>query len=513
VVRAFRRSLEVRIVAVTVLLSAIAMFGTGTYMTYTIGNGLFDDRIEQVKQESQRAAEVAQSNFDTTTAASEADLQALQISVIERIGTVAPSYSGIAFLRAPGSEANFGLPDVVRGPGAQQNADQYVSPQLQQRVLSEEEAYWQSVGLRVGADTRPGVVVGSTIEVPGAGTYELYLLYDLSDVEQTLTFVQGTIVIGGLALMLLIGAVTWVVVQIVIAPVRVAAETSSKLAAGQLEERIPEHGEDVIAKLAHSFNGMADSLQRQITQLANLSRVQQRFVSDVSHELRTPLTTIRLAGDVLYNSRDNFGPTEARTAELLHTQVDRFESLLTDLLEISRYDAQAVAIEREPVNLVRLAEQSIDSVESLAREKGSEVRLVAPGGHFEAELDPRRIRRIAQNLLANAIEHGEGRPIVVTVDSNESAVAVAVRDHGIGMTRADADRVFDRFWRADPSRKRTTGGTGLGLAISLEDAILHGGRLEVWSEKGAGSCFRLTLPRDPSRPMGASPIPLPPEDA
>ncbi|MCU1437184.1 MAG: putative two-component sensor kinase [Naasia sp.] len=514
VIRSFRRSLEVRIVAITVLLSAIAMFGTGTYMTYSIGNGLYDTRVEQVRGESERAVRVAQSNFATTTAASEADLQALQISVIERIGAAAPSYSGIAFLRAEGSDANFGLPDIVRGPDSAQNADRYVGDALRERVLAgQDEYYWQSIGIDAGADLRPGVIVGSAIDVPGAGAYELYLLYDLSEVQATLTFVQGTIVIGGLALMILIGAVTWVVVQIVIAPVRVAAETSSKLAAGQLEERIPEHGEDVIAKLAHSFNGMADSLQRQITQLANLSRVQQRFVSDVSHELRTPLTTIRLAGDVLYNSRDKFEPTEARTAELLHTQVDRFESLLTDLLEISRYDAQAVAIEREPVNLVRLAEDSIGAVETLAEEKGSEIHLVAPGGHFEAEVDPRRIRRIVRNLVANAIEHGEGRPIVVTVDSNESAVAIAVRDYGVGMTKVDADRVFDRFWRADPSRKRTTGGTGLGLAISLEDAVLHGGLLEAWSAKGEGSCFRLTLPRDPGRPVGESPIPLPPEDA
>jgi two-component system sensor histidine kinase MtrB len=355
-------------------------------------------------------------------------------------------------------------------------------------------------------------VVGSVVQVPGAGVYELYLLYDLSEVQQTLTFVQGTIGVGGLALMLLIGAVTWVVVQLVIAPIRIAAETSSKLAAGQLEERIPERGEDVIATLAHSFNEMADSLQHQITELATLSRVQQRFVSDVSHELRTPLTTIRLAGDVLYDQRHRFDPTTARTAELLHTQVDRFESLLTDLLEISRYDARAVEIEREPVNLVKLAEDAVGGMESLAERTGTEVRIIAPGGHFEAELDARRIRRILRNLLANAIEHGEGKPIEVTVDSNADAVAVAVRDHGIGMSRADAARVFDRFWRADPSRKRTTGGSGLGLAISQEDAALHGGRLDVWSEPGGGSCFRLTLPRRPGMPIEDSPLPLPPGD-
>jgi two-component system sensor histidine kinase MtrB len=138
--------------------------------------------------------------------------------------------------------------------------------------------------------------------------------------------------------------------------------------------------------------------------------------------------------------------------------------------------------------------------------------VVAPGGYFEAEVDARRIRRILRNLLGNAVEHGEGRPIVVTVDSNATAIALAVRDYGVGMRETEIGRVFDRFWRADPSRKRTIGGTGLGLAISLEDAVLHGGALEVWSEFGAGSCFRLTLPREHGMAIGASPLELPPDD-
>ncbi|HEY2557969.1 MAG TPA: ATP-binding protein, partial [Diaminobutyricibacter sp.] len=111
------------------------------------------------------------------------------------------------------------------------------------------------------------------------------------------------------------------------------------------------------------------------------------------------------------------------------------------------------------------------------------------------------------------IEHGEGRPVVVTVDSNESAVALAVRDYGLGMNQQEVNHVFDRFWRADPSRKRTIGGTGLGLAISLEDATLHSGWLQVWSAPGAGSCFRLTLPRVPGHGIASSPLPLPPDDA
>ena len=148
----------------------------------------------------------------------------------------------------------------------------------------------------------------------------------------------------------------------------------------------------------------------------------------------------------------------------------------------------------------------------LADERGSDLRVVAPGGYFEAEVDARRIRRILRNLLGNAVEHGEGRPVVVIVDSNATAIAIAVRDYGIGMTEANTMKVFDRFWRADPSRQRTIGGTGLGLAISLEDATLHDGLLDVWSELGAGTCFRLTLPRVRGVAIHGSPLGLPPEE-
>ena len=307
-------------------------------------------------------------------------------------------------------------------------------------------------------------------------------------------------------------AITLLVVRWVIEPIRTAATTSRRLAAGDLGVRMPSKGEDELATLAASFNGMADSLQARIRELAELSVMQQRFVSDVSHELRTPLTTIRLAGDVLYGQREDFpGPT-SRTVELLHTQTDRFERLLTDLLEISRYDAGSVTLATEPTNLVHLAGDAIESMHELAFEHGSELRLVAPGGHLDAEVDPRRIKRIVRNLIGNAIEHGEGRPIVVAVDSNETAVALSVRDYGMGMTEDEAERVFDRFWRADPSRTRTIGGTGLGLAISLEDAVAHGGTLDVWSRPRQGAVFRLTLPRTRDAAVGVSPLPLEPDD-
>ena len=516
VVGFWRSSLSFRTVALTVVLSTVAVTIIGTLISVTIGTSLYDQRREQVEAESVRATLLAQSIFDSATAtedANQVELDALQNEAQTAIlgSTSSPGGTSIAILRTPGQNS----PQTIQNIASPDFPDSVISPALREAVATDDgRLSTQSVSLPPTSQGggSPGIAVGSTLQVPTAGQYELYLVYDLSDAQATLDLMQRTLGIGSLALVLLIGAITYLVVRLVVGPIRTAAETSQKIAAGHLEERIPEKGQDVVATLGRSFNGMADAMQRQISQLAELSRVQQRFVSDVSHELRTPLTTIRLAGDVLYDQRTSFTPSAARTAELLHTQVDRFELLLADLLEISRFDAGAVELETEPVTVARLVEDGVDEFGPLAAESGSVVSVVARGGYFEAEVDPRRLRRILRNLLGNAIEHGEGRPIEVEVDSDASAVAVAVRDHGVGMSPDDAARVFDRFWRADPSRRRTIGGTGLGLAISLEDAALHGGRLEVWSEPGSGSRFVVTLPRVAGGRLEGSPLPVVPPD-
>lgn len=508
----WRSSLQLRTVAITVFLSTIAVTIISGYMSLSIATNLYEARKDQVLAEARQATVNTQLLFDNSVSSNGTiDVEAVNETAQRTIlgSTSSPGGTQFAILRTPGqSTAVTMTPSSTRGFDAS-----VITEELRDQVSQDDGLlYTQAVALQSDVSADPGLVVGSVFEVPTAGQYELYLVYNVRDVQQTLDFVQQTLVIGSLLLVATIGLVTYLVTRLAIGPVRVAAETAEKLAEGELDRRIPEKGEDVIATLARSFNRMADSLQRQITQLAALSRVQQRFVSDVSHELRTPLTTIRLAGDVLYEQRDQFSPTTARTAELLHAQVDRFEVMLADLLEMSRYDAGAVELDTEPTNLVRLVEESLEAIRPLAEGKGSELRLVAPGGYFEAEVESRRIRRILQNLLGNAVDHGEGRPIVVYVDSDRQAVAIAVRDYGVGMTPAQLERVFDRFWRADPSRQRTTGGTGLGLAIAIEDAQLHGGTIDVWSEPGEGTCFRLTLPRERGAVVSGSPIDLPPVD-
>jgi len=510
-IRAWRLSLLARTVAITVTLSGLAVTLIGGYMSLTIADSLFTGRSDQILSETARAASTAQSLFDNSvTPAGTIDIETANTSAQTAIRSAqsSPGGSGFAILRTPGqitaqtmtSTSTAGLDLSV------------VTTELRSTLVADpDQIHYQSVLLDVQGEQRPGFVSAVALQVPSAGQYELYLVYDLVDVQSTLTLIQQTLIAGSLALVVAIGVVTFFVVRLAIGPVRRAAQTAERLAQGFLEERLFEQGEDVIAILARSFNKMADSMQNQIEKLATLSKVQQRFVSDVSHELRTPLTTIRLAGDVLYEQRDSFSAENARTLELLITQIERFEIMLTDLLEMSRYDAGAVALEVDEVNIVALVEDCLDQLGSLATQKGSNLVVDVRGGYGESEVDQRRIRRIILNFVGNAIDHGEGRPIVVFVDSHEDAVAIAVRDWGVGMTPDQVARVFDRFWRADPSRQRTTGGTGLGLAIASEDAIAHGGRIDVWSREGEGTCFRLTIPRTPLAEWRESPLPLPPE--
>jgi two-component system sensor histidine kinase MtrB len=364
--RLWRSSLQLRTVAITVILSSITVFIIGAYMSFSVGTNLFEARRTLVELSSSRATVAAQSRFDAIEDAGAVDLDDVMQRALEAASQAASSPTTIAIRRSPGQGGPTTPVDRTSGSDAG-----LISKELRAAVGGSDErrTFTQSVALtRADGSTAPGLVVGSLLNVPTSQQYELYLIYDLTDTEATLAFLQQTLVLGGLALIVLIGAVTYVVVRLVIAPVRMAAETSERLAAGELEVRIPERGEDVIATLARSFNGMAASLQQQITRLAALSQVQQRFVSDVSHELRTPLTTIRLAGDVLYDQRTTFPPATARTAELLHTQVERFELLLADLLEISRYDAGSAQLEIEPHSLVHLAEDSIDGMAALAEQ-------------------------------------------------------------------------------------------------------------------------------------------------
>lgn len=503
----WRSSLKLRTMTITGLITGVMILIAGTFVLTSVGDDLYSTRRAQVLQDSARATTAAQRTIDASDVNGRAAMNNLAFSVRRTVQDT--SASTLIYMRRQPDQLP--MPDAPVDSAPPQLVD-VVTPELADAVRNgEAPQYWQPVTLTDDSgETSPGILVASTITFPGTtGTYDLFIGYNLSDTERALGFITRTLALTALFLMLLIGGLVWTISNIVFRPIRVAADTSRRLAAGDGHARMPLQNDEHFDQLSRGFNEMADTLQSRIDELDRLSEMQQRFVSDVSHELRTPLTTVRLASEVLKSQTQDPESPQARAIEVLGDQVDRFESLLTDLLEISRYDAGRVVIETEPTNLVALTNEVVEGLRPLSE---SPIEVRTEGGFTMVDVDARRIRRIISNLVGNAIEHGEGRPILVSIDSNTGAVAIGVRDWGVGLSGEHVAHVFDRFWRADPSRKRTLGGTGLGLAIAQEDAAVHGGVLEAWSRLGEGSHFLLTVPRGGPGTSFVSPIPLVPED-
>lgn len=362
------------------------------------------------------------------------------------------------------------------------------------------------------ANPVPGWVVGTSLIGPTGERFPVFYIFPMTAEIQTLRSLQAAVLVTGVVLTAALSLVAYLVTAQVVTPVRRASRAALRLASGELDLRLKVRGTDDIASLAQSMNQMASQLQQRIRELETLSTLQQRFVSDVSHELRTPMTTIKMAADVLHEARDSFDPVQRRSAELMSAEIDRFDLMLADLLEISRFDAGAAVLALDEVDVGALVRSEVDDHRGLAESLGVELVVQVEPGDNTAQLDSRRIRRVMRNLITNATEHAEGRQVRIAVASDQEAVAVTVRDYGVGFEAEDAARVFDRFWRADPSRTRIVGGSGLGLSIAMEDARLHHGWLTAWGRPGRGAQFRLTLPRTSDLVLTGSPLAVIPAD-
>ncbi|GKQ36709.1 two-component sensor histidine kinase [Streptomyces sp. A012304] len=523
VMRLWRRNIQLKVVVTTLLMSLGVVLLLGFVVIGQVRNGLLDAKVKASQSQATGGFAVAKQQADEAAGAAAGDGNPADggnpQNVIQWMSELVSSLSSggqgafDVVTLPPGDDSGGG-----RGPRASGGVEpnKSVPADLRARINSTAgaaQSYTRIIYKTDGKESQPALVIGKQVNDPNGDPYELYYLFPLTQEEKSLSLVKGTLATAGLFVVVLLGAIAWLVVRQVVTPVRMAAGIAERLSAGRLQERMKVTGEDDIARLGEAFNKMAQNLQLKIQQLENLSRMQRRFVSDVSHELRTPLTTVRMAADVIHEAREDFDPVTARSAELLADQLDRFESLLADLLEISRFDAGAAALEAEPIDLREVVRRVVTGAEPLADRKGTTIRVIGDQQPVVAEADARRVERVLRNLVVNAVEHGEGKDVIVKLAAAGGAVAVAVRDYGVGLKPGEATRVFSRFWRADPARARTTGGTGLGLSIALEDARLHGGWLQAWGEPGGGSQFRLTLPRTADEPLRGSPIPLEPKDS
>jgi two-component system sensor histidine kinase MtrB len=411
---------------------------------------------------------------------------------------------------APTDAATFGasgLPDQFRlrgdaaviadfgdgnpwAPAALRGAIAELAPDLRAIVARGELGYaWQPVA------GQPALVVGG--RAPDGP--ELYFVYPAGAVEEALGQLRIGLLVGAALAILLALVTSGIIARGILRPVRAGAGAARRIADGDLSARVPVRGRDELAGWAADFNRMADSLQGTVSRLEEAQGQNRRFVADVAHELRTPLTALVAEASVLEGQLDRMPPETRRAAELMVSDTRRLRVLVDDLLEISRFDADAERLALQGLDLGRL-------VTAVVAARLPQATVVLPAQPVVVESDPRRLDRVIGNLLDNARAHAGGAAVEVSVTPVAAGAVVTVADRGPGVHPDALPHLFERFWKADPSRGGAGGGSsGLGLAIAAEHASLLGGTLRARNRPGGGLVVALTLPVTRSLPAGDPP--------
>ena len=351
-----------------------------------------------------------------------------------------------------------------------------LDPALRAIVARGELGYaWQDLG------GQPVLVVGGQ----QGGPPELYFVSSAAPLETALAQLRlGLLVAGALAVALALLAAGRIA-RGILRPVAEAGRAARRIAGGDLAARVPERGRDEFGRWATEFNRMAGSLEATVARLEAAQQQNRVFVSDVAHELRTPLTALVAEASLIESGADGMTPDARRAAELLVADVRRLRDLVDDLLEISRFDAGAERPEPAPVDLGRVVTGAVAA-------RLPEAAVSLPQAPIVLATDARRLDRIIGNLLDNAREHAPGAPVEVALTLTRNGAVMVVADRGPGVPVDAMPHLFERFYKADPSRR--TGSSGLGLAIAAENATLLGGTLRARPRPGGGLVFALTLP-------------------
>ncbi|MCX4639791.1 HAMP domain-containing histidine kinase [Streptomyces platensis] len=362
-----------------------------------------------------------------------------------------------------------------------------ITPELRAAVHTDNRLSLQ----RVEYSGKPWLVLGAPVVLDGSSAkpsgVEIFAIVSLEEEERdTADLVRS--VQGGLVPVVLLAAVlALLAARTVLRPVRRLARATRRLATGELSTRVEEKGRDELAELAHTFNETAGALEHTVGELREQEALARRFVADVSHELRTPLAAMTMVSSVLEEDADQLTPDTAHAARTVSAETAKLARLVDDLIEISRFDARAVALTVHEVDMAEVVRASL-----AARGWTDRVEADLPPG-IRARLDRRRLDVIVANLVGNALRHG-APPVTVTVRAAEEWLTVSVSDRGPGLAPEVARHVFDRFYKADNARTRSEG-SGLGMAIALENARLHGGTIELAPPApDAGAVFTLRIP-------------------
>jgi two-component system OmpR family sensor kinase len=312
----------------------------------------------------------------------------------------------------------------------------------------------------------------------------------LDDVEESVRRLVAVELVAGVAVLAVLGLVSWWVVHLGVRPVRRMTEAASAIAAGDLSARVPEGASGTeAAELGAALNQMLGRIEDAFEERADTEARLRRFLADASHELRTPVATIRGYAELYrigaLGDRDELSDAMRRTEQ----EALRMGGLIDDLLHLARAD-QGRPMERAPVDLDALVADAASDAQAAARDRSitSDVVPAVVSG------DEARLRQVIANLVGNALVHAPGSPVHLQLSIAGEEVVLEVRDEGPGMSDADARRAFERFYRADASRQRHSGGSGLGLAIVEATVRAHGGQVTLDTSPGEGTTARVTLP-------------------
>ena len=349
------------------------------------------------------------------------------------------------------------------------------------------------VRLRTDPDGDQGSLSGS----------RLVVAVPLSDVHSTLDRLAVLELLIGLAVLAAVAAAAYLLVRHELRPLQRIEDTAAAIAAGDLTRRVEESDPRTeMGSLGHSLNAMLAQIEQAFEQRRRSEQRLRRFVADASHELRTPLTSVRGFAELFRRGAAERPQDLALVMARIEAEAERMGVLVEDLLLLARLDSG------RPLDVVE-----VDPA-AMASELAEDAQLLHPerpltvhgDGDCRVQADPLRLRQAIVNLLSNARQHTpEGPPIDLTVERRGDQVVIEVADRGPGLGDAADGRLFERFYRADPSRARASGGAGLGLSITAAILEAHGGSVEAADREGGGAVFRLVLPAAdrPARPAAA----------
>jgi signal transduction histidine kinase len=377
------------------------------------------------------------------------------------------------------SVIDLGGGEAVKSTDALGDLLERLPPDVPARVGRGELAYaWIDV-----AGT-PSLVVGGL--APGGGL-AVYFVRGVESIAAAVDQLRTVLLIGALLLVLVALLTARMLARGILAPIEEAGETAERIERGDLLARVPVTSHDEFGIWADRFNRMTDTLAESIRRLEAAQHQNRRFVADVSHELRTPLTALVAEASIVREHLDELPPESRRAAEMLVDDVARLRTLVEELMELSRFDANAEQIALEQVDLGRL-------IETVRAARSPKARFDPPERAVVIEADPRRLERILGNFLDNAKEHAGDADVAIELDPRRDEVVIAVSDRGPGVPPDRLELIFDRFTKVDPSR--AGGSSGLGLAIAAEHAALMGGYLQAMNREDGGLRLELVLPRD-----------------